>query len=138
MNYRNLLFSICLMTVFGLSCASVSTVKNAPLHVGKNQAFPADFDTIVEAASQAMVEAGLEIDSRDEIDKDTYMIVGKKSSSAFSWGELVRVVVVRKESAETEVRVHSKRRVAANITAKGDYSDQIFAGIEYRLKKDIH
>lgn len=130
------LSSVFILIMFILNCATVSSVRNAPLHAGKKQVFHADFEKTIEAATAAMMEAGLEIESRDEVDDNTYMLVSKKSSTAVSWGELVRVVVVKKDSKETEVRVHTKRRVAMNVIAKGDYSEKIFGSIEYFLKKN--
>ena len=61
------------------------------------------------------------------------MIVAKKGTSAWSWGELVRVVVQKSASDRTTVRVLSRRRMATNVTAKGDYSDTIFSNIELAL-----
>jgi len=58
------------------------------------------------------------------------MIVAKKGMSAWSWGELVRVVVQELSNDRVAVRVLSKRRMATNVTAKGDYSEAIFSSIE--------
>jgi len=61
------------------------------------------------------------------------MIIGKKSMSAWSYGELVRVLVTRKGAQQTEVRVFTKKRVSINPTAKGDYSNSILSNIELKL-----
>ncbi len=45
--------------------------------------------------------------------------------SAFSWGELVRVDLREGDSDNTILEVVTKRRVAVNITAKGDWSEEI-------------
>ena len=62
------------------------------------------------------------------------MIVEKKGASAFSWGELERDVDERTSSEKVSVRVLTKRKLATNVTAKGDYSDTIFSNIELQLR----
>jgi hypothetical protein len=61
------------------------------------------------------------------------MIMSKARTSAWSWGEIVRVVVVSEDPKHTTVRVFTKRRISINITAKGDYSKQILANIGFKL-----
>lgn len=114
-------------------CASAGSVQNAPLHAGIGRTFEAGFDKTLAAAREAAVETGLQIESASQVDQDTWMIIGKKATSAFSWGELVRVVVIRDSAERTTVRVHSARRIKTNITAKGDYANSILSNIELKL-----
>ncbi|MFQ5627467.1 MAG: hypothetical protein ACE5I1_01805 [bacterium] len=115
------------------NCASTAAVQNAPLHAGVGRTFNASFDRTLKAAREAVTEAGLQIESASQMDENTWMILGKKSMSAWSYGELVRVLVSRKGAQRTEVRVFTKKRVSINLTAKGDYSNAILSNVELKL-----
>lgn len=119
--------------LLSLGCASTSSLQNAPLHAGKARVFNASFDWTLKAAQEAAVSAGLEIESTSQTDDGGRMIIAKKASSVWSWGELVRLLVLRKGVNATEVRVYTKKRVAINVTAKGDYSDAVFSNMEIAL-----
>jgi hypothetical protein len=116
------------------ACSSQSSVQNAPLHAGVARTFEAEYNKTLGAAREAAVEAGLQIESATQVDPSTYMIMCKAGTSAFSWGEIVRLVVVKEADASTTVRVYSKRKSAVNIGAKGDYSNTILSNIELKLR----
>jgi hypothetical protein len=62
------------------------------------------------------------------------MIAAKRGVSLLSWGELVRVVAQQTpDGTAVVVRVFTKRRLATNITAKGDWSGTIFEQLDHIL-----
>lgn len=130
---RAVLF-LSLATIGG--CASAASLQTAPLHSGTSRTYEADYDDAVRVAREAMIEAGMIFESASEVDDRTWMMIGKRPTSGFSWGELVRVVVQRDEENEREVRifVYSKRRIATNIAAKGDYATSILENIALKLR----
>lgn len=127
---------VAVLLVLG-GCSSAAKVQNAPLHAGTGRTFEAQFEKTLSAAREAVVETGLQIESASQVDSDTWMIIAKKGTSAWSWGELVRVVVVRDGDAKTTVRVHSARRVGTNVAAKGDYALSILSNIELKLSTGV-
>jgi hypothetical protein len=130
------LLALPLTVVLMTACASQSGVQNAPLHAGDSRTFEANFDRVLGAAQDAVGDAGLKVESSSRVDDNTYMIMGKAGTSAFSWGEIVRVVVVKEAAANsTTVRVYTRRKSSVNIAAKGDYSNTIFSNIELRLRR---
>ena len=54
----------------------------------------------------AVSEADLAIESVNKVDDKTWMIMAKKSTSAWSWGEIVRVTVINLNTNQTEVKVY--------------------------------
>jgi len=116
--------------------ASLAKLKNAPLHAGDSRSFEAPFKKLVAYSRDAMVDAGLELESTEKIDDRTYMMIGKTRASGFSWGEMVRVTVIMDDdnSNKSTVRVYTKKRVKINITAKGSYSNTIFSNIETKVE----
>jgi hypothetical protein len=104
------------------------------LDTGVLREFDGEYATVLSAARNAVTAAGLTIDSYQEVNDSTAMIVAKKGISAWSWGELARVVVQKSGDNRVGVRVLTRRRVATNLTAKGDYSDAIFSNIDLALR----
>jgi hypothetical protein len=127
---------LCYAVLVGLvaGCATTSGLKSEPLDQGVTRVFTGDYDTILKIAREATVAAGLHLESVDKIDDRTWALVGKKDASAWSWGELVRVVVQETAPNQTTVRVISKKRMATNVGARGDYSQTILNDIELKLK----
>lgn len=109
-------------------------MRSAPIDEGVARTYSAGHDRVFKAARESVVEAGLSIEEIKKVDDRTWMIIGKKGMSGMSWGELVRVVVQQIGPAETTVRVLSKRKLATNMTAKGDYSASILSNVELILK----
>jgi|SRR5437867_157580 len=119
---------------FLAACASAGGMRAEPLDVGVLREFNGDYTTVLRATRNAVASAGLAVDSFEEVNDSTAMIVAKKGTSAWSWGELVRVVVQKSASDRVAVRVLSRRKMATNVTAKGNYSDTIFSNIELALR----
>ena len=85
-----------------------------------------------------MLAAGLNVDTVSTPDSLTWMIIAKKGMSLFSYGELVRVVVAQTPDRAVAVRVYTKRRLATNVTAKGDWSGPIFQQLDLILAEPSH
>ena len=115
------------------SCASVSSIQNAPLHSGSSREFKAEFDKVLRAARESVTDAGLLIEYASDMGDMRWMIIGKKGTSFYSSGEIVRVIVEQMSDHSTRVWVYTKKRVATQVAAKGDYSNSIFSGISLRL-----
>lgn len=131
---KRLTVFLLLVVVGALGCASTAAMRSEPLEVGIVREFSGDYARILRAARDAVVNAGLAIDTFDEVNETTAVIVAKKGTSAFSWGELVRVVVQQSAVDRTSERVVTKRKLATNVAAKGDYSDTIFSNIALSLR----
>lgn len=112
----------------------LNKVKNAPLHAGEARTFESPYKATIKYARSACTESGLVLESTEEIDEDTYMILAKAKVSAFSWGEIVRVVIEKKSESKSVVRVYTKKRVGLNVAAKGNYSNTIFSNVESKVE----
>ncbi len=110
----------------------INKIRSAPLHSGESRTYTSDYKTIVKYAREAVTEAGLSIESSEKLNDETYMIIGKAKVSAWSWGELVRVVLIN-DNEKVTVRVYTKKAVKINITAKGNYTQTILSNIEAKI-----
>jgi hypothetical protein len=125
----------CMIGYTSFSQKTIEKVKNAPLHAGESRSFGAPYKNLVKFSRDAMVDSGLELESVEKVDENTYMIIGKTRASGWSWGELVRVVIINEENeTKNTVRVYTKKRVGTNVTAKGSYTNTIFSNIESKIE----
>ena len=115
-------------------CATRTSMLNAPPDAGRSQTYSSEYKIVVKAARDAVVASGLAIDDASEVGNKTFIIVAKKDASAWSWGELVRVTVQGVSENETAVRVYTKKRLATNVTARGDWADTLFSNIALQLR----
>lgn len=115
------------------ACASTGGMRSQPLDAGETKIYAAPLNTVAPAARQAVLAAGFDVDTVSQPDSLTWMIIAKKGISLFSYGEVVRVVVQQTPEGAVVVRVFTKRRLATNITAKGDWSTPIFDQLDHIL-----
>jgi hypothetical protein len=117
----------------GAACASTGGLRSAPLDQGEVKLYAAPLAVVAPAAREAVLSAGLDVDTVSQLDSLTWMIIAKKGMSLFSYGELVRVVVQQAPEGAVAVRVFTKRRLATNITATGDWSGRVFERLDHIL-----
>jgi bifunctional ADP-heptose synthase (sugar kinase/adenylyltransferase) len=110
-------------------------LRAAPLEAGTVRDFSEPNDRVLKATLGAIVQAGLTIKETSTADETGAIILAERGMSAFSWGELVRVIVQKSSERQTVVRILTMRRIAMNITAKADHSEAIFANISLALKE---
>jgi len=109
-------------------------MRGAPEGSGVGRIFDSSFERIARASKDAVVASGLGIEEFYEPAPGKLVIIAERSWSAFSWGERVRVAVYKLAPAQAEVWVYTQRKLATNITARGDWSDTIFSNIALELK----
>jgi hypothetical protein len=127
MKYIKLVTLIIIGCLYG--CATTSIMRNASLDEGVPTIFNASFDRVLKAAQESVTLSGLQVEEVTQLDDQIWIIIGNKGMSGWTWGERVRVTVQKKSKSETLVRVLTKRKHPLNITAKWDYSQEIFSNI---------
>ena len=120
--------------LLSIGCATTGTMRNASLDECIPKTFAASFDRVLKAAQEAVTQAGLEVEEVTQLDDQTWIIIGNKGMSGWTWGERVRVTVQEKSKSETLICVLTKRKNPLNITANWDYSQEIFSNINLILK----
>ena len=115
------------------ACATMGGLREEPLTAGVSRTFPAPLGPVVDAARQAMVGAGMDVQEQLRPSPDIGMLLGQKGMSLWSYGELVRVVARQTDSARTSVYVVTRRLLATNITAREDWSTALFDRMEVTL-----
>ena len=126
-------YGLAVAAAIAAACASTAGLRSEPLDAGETKFYAAPLAVVGPAARQAVLSAGLNVDTVSTLDSLTWMIIAKKGMSLFSYGELVRVVVAQTPDGAVAVRVFTKRRLATNVTAKGDWSGPIFHQLDLIL-----
>lgn len=126
-------FAIC-GTLILMACASIGGTKSRPLTDGTVQYFQSDVRAAVLASRNALVAAQLEVKEVDELDNGAWMIVATRAQGGWTQGEIIRVVVQSTENeGKVGVWILTRRRSAMNLTAKGDWSKELFSQIALDL-----
>ena len=123
--------------VFLAACANLDTVTNAPKQAGISKTFSEDYELVKAAVLGSMQSLNINIKEPAET-PNGYAIAFTKSVSAFSWGEVGRVLVSKNSAGGARVFVHSEKRSKYQITGadESDFADQIFAGVDEILSKE--
>ena len=118
----------------------INKIRNAPLHAGEGRNFDIGYKKAIKFAREAVSEAGLILESSEKVDDENYMVIGKAKTSAWSWGELVRVIITNDSDGENEevtIKVYTQKNIKINITAKGNYTQTILSNIEAKVEFDM-
>lgn len=122
---------------FALSaCATSNTVREAAVTAGIPHDFNAPYDVVKAAALQAVERLNVDIQGTDET-PERFQIRFSKPISAFSWGEVGAVNVVRIDDTTTRVYVNSEKRDQMQVTGTSErqFAEAIFTNITEALSR---
>lgn len=132
-NRLRLLALVVILALTQTGCATTSSVANAS---GKS-AVPFDLPepclVVREVLEPALIELKFKIESIEDSNSCNRTVVATKTVSAFSWGEIVRVSLRETDSRSSKLEITTERRLATNITAKGDWSAEIHDAVLGKL-----
>ena len=115
-------------------CASESTIEESSVERGQSQSFSASIESVEAAAIATLSDLGLNLKNTTRAADGVVTLVFSKPVSAFSWGEVGKIVISGSPST-TVVTVVSSKRVAFQITGTTQvtFSEQVFSGISNHL-----
>jgi hypothetical protein len=108
-------------------------MRSAPVDQGVVRHFDAELHDAVLATRTALGGSQLEIEEVKQLDDATWYIIAKRSSGEWTKGELIRVVCEEVAERDIAIRILTRRRVAVELTAKGDWSEELFSQIALEL-----
>lgn len=130
---RRLFIGLAAATLLG-ACATAGTLSGRPLDSGTSMDFAAPAPRVAEAAKQTLLALSLGITNAGDHAGST-IINFQKSMTAFSWGEVGRIVVTPVNDASARVYLDTEKVSQMQITgtSEADFSRDIFSGIKERL-----
>lgn len=116
------------------ACATGATLDARPLDSGTSMDFAAPAPRVAEAAKQTLLALSLGANNvRDQ--GGSTVISFQKGMTAWSWGEVGRVVVTPVTDASSRVFIDTEKVSQMQITGtnEDEFSRDIFSGIRERL-----
>jgi hypothetical protein len=126
---------IVILLLFILGCSSVDSVARKPARMGIGHEFIATPARVATAVEQSLPDLGLRLKKTLEKSDGSFVFLADTAISGWSWGEAVRVTVAPISDQATEVLVVTDRKLSPNVTAKSDYSGEIFTAVARRLRE---
>src|SRR4026207_326163 len=124
---------VVLIVFLGAGCATVESMGHELPDEGVSFYVPATCSFVRDALQPALLDLKFAIGTVDDSGVCDRDVVATMGISAFSWGELVRVTLREGDANDTILSVTTKRRLATNIIAKGDWSKEIHAAVINQL-----
>ena len=118
-----------------VSCTTTQSIRGVSLSNGNEKTFNKEMAIVLPALRQALTEEKATITLDSTLDEKTQMIIGETPVSGFSWGEVIRIISVKRGEDKTTLRVLTERKLATNILANGDYSTNLFFKVAQKLPK---
>ncbi len=116
------------------ACNSVSGVQEVAPTAGLHATLEADLPGVQEAAALAISANQLNVKAVTREGDTAWVVVASRGMTSSSYGELIRVRAVRRDSAETEVWIYEELRMTTNVAAKRDWSETLLADIRDEVK----
>lgn len=114
------------------NAASVRAARDAG--AGVPQEFDAPYEDVKAATLETLKALKLSVNETGDDDMGFYIGFAKRLS-AWSWGEVGLITVVRKEDGGATVIINSDNRLKTQITGtkEAKFGEMIFSGVEQRL-----
>lgn len=119
-----------LLAMFVVACGTTGALRQEPLDHGAQRLFRYKVGWVSDAAKAALEKAGFDVKESAEVRDGVWTIMAVKGVSLMSYGELVRVTLFTEDSDKTVARLITKKRLATNVAAKGDWSAAIYEDME--------
>lgn len=117
-----------------LGCASVESVRDAPMSKGEERIFDVGYRRMVDVVSATLPSIGLENVEKQPDEPQVTVFLGTAGVDLWSWGEIVRVTVTEIDSTRTSVRVYWRHKFRDGVISFAtNWTEEIFSGIEERL-----
>lgn len=97
------------------ACATTQALIHAPTTVGARRVYPDSLQQVADGAREALLQAGLHVDTVLQPDPQTVVIIAKKGMQLPGTGELVRVLAQPLPDGQTAVRVRTVPRLTPNV-----------------------
>jgi hypothetical protein len=129
-------FGIPIAVVALSACATGAGVDKRPLNSGTSRDYQAPAAKVSAAAKAALATLPVSV-TRERVEAGSTVYNFVKSVTAFSWGEVGRVVVTPKGETAASVFVDTEKRSHMQITgtSEAQFSAKIFDGITAELAR---
>lgn len=130
------LLSILVFTyLFLTGCATSTDIATTSADQGSSKSYSIPFDSLKRLTFESIKGLNVDVKGVEEAN-GTYVVNFSKPISAFSWGEVGKVVVVNKGPISNVTVIASKRmRVQVTGTNQQEFAEAVFEGIDYAIRR---
>lgn len=127
----SLVFTLLYLT----GCATSTDIAATSADEGSSKSYSIPFESLKRLTFESI--KGLNVDVKGvEESNGTYIVNFSKPISAFSWGEVGKVIVSNKGPASTVTVIASKRmKVQVTGTNQQEFAEAVFEGIDYAIRR---
>ena len=118
--------------------SELEIIRASSVRQGTVATFATPYPYAIKYARQAAAQLGFHIASTERVDSDICMILGKKPIAGDSYGEVIRLLVIRKNNNASQVRILSRRRATTGSLEANVYCKEIYASIRKKLLLSVH
>jgi hypothetical protein len=117
------------------ACMPADAVREAPVDAGLARSFDAPFEAVVAATLDSLIALKLSVRTEERV--SSLHIQVAKTQTAFSWGEVGRVIIERRPAPPTPVHVFWEKRMRVQLTGtdQQEFARDLYKGIDERLTR---
>lgn len=121
------------MTMTLAACTTADVVRNAPADAGLVRSVDAPYERVSAATLDTLIALKLSLNTEETV--SGLHINVARAQTAFTWGEIGRVIIERHAAAPTPVRVYWEKRMRIQISGieQHELARDLYNGIEERL-----
>ncbi len=99
------------------ACAGPDRIRQFPMRAGEEQVnLDAGFEKAQAAARAALVKTGFKVVEERAVEGDVWYVLGDLPAAMQSWGQFLRIVLVRKTPDVTLAVLHNERKIDGNVS----------------------
>jgi len=117
------------------ACTTADVVRNAPTDAGLVRSFDAPYERVAAATLDTLIALKLSVTTEERV--SSLHIHVARPQTAFSWGEIGRVIIERRATAPTPVHVYWEKRMQVQVTGvdQHEFARDLYKGIDGRLAR---
>ena len=113
--------------------SELEVIRASSIGQGTVATFATSYPFAIKYARQAVTQLDFRIMSTERVNSNTCMILGKKPIAGDSYGEVIRLLIIRTKSNASQVRILTRRRATTGSPDTMTYCEKIYAGIQKNL-----
>ena len=132
-----LVLTVLVVSAAASACSTVSGVQGAASGAGLHARYTAPLPEVEQAVVRALAANQLGVQAVTLEGDTAWVAVASRGMTFWSYGEIVRIRAAILDSATTDVWIYTQRRLATNVSAKGDWAEILRADIRDELKASL-
>ena len=110
----------------------LAVLRSSSVNLGAQQTFASPYQQLIKCTREATAAAGFSVELCERVSDGVYMILGRKTVGSYRYGEVIRVLAIRKTSSQSELRLLVRQPVFSKVDGN-TCSEEIVEDVRSRL-----